>query len=108
MSFDRKKRDSETQGRVNEFGTVFQKDLDFSLSNPADVLCDCSGPTQFAVCPLFQVGDNGIVSTPIFCTPNWVLLRKRDNITHFCTSASFHITGPQEKSLISTKEICII
>lgn len=38
----------------------------------------------------------------------WMLLRKRDNITHFCTSASFHITGPQEKSLISTKEICII
>lgn len=72
MSFDRKKRDSETQGRVNEFGTVFQKDLDSSLSNPADVLCDCSGPTQFAVCPLFQVGDNGIVSTPIFCTPDWM------------------------------------
>lgn len=45
MSFDRKKRDSETQGRINEFGTVFQKDLNFSLSNPADVLCDCSEPT---------------------------------------------------------------
>lgn len=74
MSFDRKKRDSETQGRVNEFGTVFQKDLDFSLSNPADVLCDCSGPTQLAVCPLFQVGDNRIASTPIFWTPDWVLL----------------------------------
>lgn len=74
MSFDRKKGDSETQGRINEFGTVFQKDLNFSLSNPADVLCDCSEPTQLAVCPLFQVGDNRIASTPIFCTPDWVLL----------------------------------